>query len=239
MNFAIKISKTMYISCFALILLLTSTLSHAQMYRLAEDRSGKWEAALMWKFQDSEVIEQKNGNTVEFSSTDRWGFTLGYNPSNHINIHWAFSYLKPGYQATIAQENLPAVAPGDPAFPNPATINNTASITSNQFNFAYNLLKGKFTPYISAGLGWSNIDSNIVSDTGLACSPWYPYWCGTYTNTFNDTNFSYNVATGIRWDIDRDTFIRAGISKEYIDISGISGGTPSFTSGQFEIGFRL
>ncbi|NRB39089.1 MAG: outer membrane beta-barrel protein [Pseudomonadales bacterium] len=220
-------------------LLLASPQSHAQMYRLAEDRAGKWETSLMWKYQDAADISHKNGNRVEFSSADRWGFTLGYNPSNHFNVHWAFSYLKPGYTANIAQENLPPLKPGEDPYPHPATIDHTASVVSNQLNFAYNILKGKFTPYISAGLGWTNIDSNIVSGGGIICSPYYPYWCSTYTNTFNDTNFSYNVGAGIRWDIDRDTFIRAGISQEYVDMSGISGSTPTFNTGQFEFGFRL
>lgn len=222
---------------FLSALVLFPTITQAQAYRLPNEREGNWEASLMWKYQKDEFMTHKNGNTIAFDSTDRWGFTVGYNPSNHINIHWAFSYLKPYYTATIAEGNIPENLP-EPV-PDPATINHKSSITSNQLNINYNLLKGSFTPYVSAGLGWSNIDSNIVDSGGWICYPGYwGSYCSYYTSTYNETSFSYGWGAGLRWDVSRDLFIRTGINQQYVDFSGMTG-QPTFESAQFEIGFRL
>ncbi len=57
-------------------------------------------------------------------------------------------------------------------------------------NVDYNILEGRFTPLITGGIGFIRFDGEL-SLLGL---------------DYSETNFSYNVGTGFRWDI-QDHFL--------------------------------
>ncbi|NRB42949.1 MAG: porin family protein [Pseudomonadales bacterium] len=215
--------------CSLLIIFTISVMfsqANAQNFRYKQDRAGKWEGSLMWRYQGDESIQGNNGSSINFDSTDRWGFTLGYNVNKHLNIHWEYSYLKPGYKAVVVGENLLDTQ----------VINHRATMTTSNFNFTYNILSGKITPFIMAGLGWTSTDSNVGTGTGQCWWTWYGWVCDG--NSYNRSDFSYNAGVGVRWELNPKLFLRASYGQQWVDMSRVKN-TPNFDIGRFEVGFRI
>ena len=82
-----------------------------------------------------------------------------------------------------------------------------------RFFGTYNILAGNFTPFVTGGMGWTYIDTNIPSglpENVCWAYPWYGYYCATYVQTQSTTRFSYNVGAGLRLDAGRGVFRAAG-----------------------------
>jgi opacity protein-like surface antigen len=96
------------------------------------------------------------------------------------------------------------------------------NLYNSQFNFVYHFMTEQFTPFVQAGLGWSYIDSNIADGPpGAICwwDPWWGYICEGYQDTYNDTRFSYNVAVGVRYELDNSMFFRASYQQNWVTLS--------------------
>jgi opacity protein-like surface antigen len=144
------------------------------------------------------------------------GFDLGWN--------------SPSYDATIVSADTPALAN--------RRSSGELSTSSFHFNLLYNFIAGPITPFVTAGIGSTFVDSNIAYGAPVG-SCWYdPYWgyyCDSYQATYSDSRFSYNASVGIRWDLARDAFLRASIGTHWIDMK--NSGDQDFTTGRLEIGF--
>jgi hypothetical protein len=58
----------------------------------------------------------------------------------------------------------------------------------------WHFMDGPITPYVSATLGWTWVDSNIADgppQVGCWWDPWYGYICTSLTETKSDTSMSY------------------------------------------------
>ena len=66
-----------------------------------------------------------------------------------------------------------------------------------RFTGSYNFSEKEFTPFVTGGLGWTYIDTNIP--TGLPenicwAYPWYGYYCTTYVPTETTTDVHTQTA---------------------------------------------
>ncbi len=214
--------KTVFWSCF-----LALTIS-AQAFGQAS-RAGTWEASLLYKSQSGENFGAPKGPdeaNVEFSRDDGWGFTLGYNFDEHLSLAWEFSKNTPKYKTQYQD------ADGDQQ-----TLSHSASFYSNHLMGTYHLLKGPITPFVSAGLGWSLIDSNVSNGKGYCVPDWYWGWY-CYSSSYSQNTFSYNAAVGLRADLNNQIFIRASYGRQWMD-KKIGSDKPEFDIGRFEIGYRF
>jgi opacity protein-like surface antigen len=194
------------LSIIALLALSYSVDSEAKYTK----RDGKWESSFQLLNSLSTDFDGKNGSGVEIDSDIGWGFTVGYNVNPHILVNYQFSATTPDYDATLTSED------GDRAL----HIKRELDLYNSQFNVVYNLMTEQFTPFVQAGLGWSYLDSNVSK--GLSNSfCWYDPWFGLVceNDTFSDTRFSYNVAAGVRYELDNSMFIRASYQQNWISMS--------------------
>jgi len=102
------------------------------------------------------------------------------------------------------------------------------------------LLSSALTPYISANLGTTYIDSGVpTGNIGTACwrDPWWGYICSPSVQTYTSTEFNYGAGIGLRYDFSRKLYIKAGVAKNYLALN--SSNTPDFTSYQFIFGFMF
>jgi len=192
-------------------------------------RAGTWEASLLYKSQSGESFGAPEGPdeaNVKFSSDNGWGFTLGYNFNEHLNLAWEFSKNTPRYKTSFRD------AEGDPQ-----TLSHTATLYTNNFNGTYHFLKGPITPFVSAGLGWTKIDSNISDGRGYCVPNWYWGWY-CYSSSYDTTAFSYNAALGLRADLKNNIFLRASYGRQWMD-EKIGKDKPEFDIGKIEIGYRF
>lgn len=197
------------LSILALLALSYSVDSNAKYTK----RDGKWESSFQLLNSLSTDFDGKNGSGVEIDSDIGWGFTLGYNVNPHILVNYQFSVTTPDYDATLTSED------------NDRTIHikRDMDVYESQFNVVYNLMTEQFTPFVQAGLGWSYLDSNVAKGQASSVCWWDPWTgrliCDYYQNTYDDTRFSYNVAAGVRYELNNNMFFRASYKQNWIDMS--------------------
>ncbi len=73
--------------------------------------------------------------------------------------------------------------------------------------------------------------------TGCFWYPWWGYICGPVVPTTSSTDFNYGVGAGIRWDVNRQFFLKGGVDQHRVDFS--SSGTPEFTVWRLDFGSRF
>ncbi|WP_246028800.1 porin family protein [Litorilituus sediminis] len=174
-------------------------------------RDGRWEASFQLLNSLSADVDGKNGSQLDLDSDIGWGFTLGYNLNPHILLNFDFASVTPDYKATLIEDD------GDEY-----EIDHKMNIYQSQFNIVYNLMAEQFTPFVQAGLGWSFVDSNIADGPPTEICWWDPWWgyiCERYQNTYSDSRVSYNVAAGVRYELDNSMFFRASYQQTWTDLS--------------------
>jgi len=200
-----------------LVLFMLSSSVHAQRFNQNKIhdslRYRNWEAGLLLQYQTSSSNDFQEGSAIDIDSSLGFGFGFGWNWTEKWNLSYRFSLNKPDYSATIVPED-----PDEPA----QTINYKMSKYSHQFNVTYNFLQGPITPFVQAGVGWTKLDSNIISrppTTGCWWDPWWGYICATTWDTFKTSQFTYNVGLGVRWDINGAIFLRGAWNRQFISLS--------------------
>jgi opacity protein-like surface antigen len=196
------------------VLLALSTSLHAQRFNKKQiqegQRGGQWEATVLVQSSQGTSKDFDQGQSLDIDSSIGWGFTVGWNWTEKLNLAYKFTMNKPDYSAVIVPE--------DPEIP-PQTVNYTLTKYAHQFNLTYHFLKGPLTPYIQAGAGWITLDSNIINQppvTGCWWDPWWGYICTTTWSTYDTTKFSYNAGLGLRWDINAAVFMRGAWNREFV-----------------------
>ncbi len=219
------------------VLFLGVTLSGgalAQEFRIPsveEKRSGNWEFTFQLITNESENINGVNGSSFDLKSRTGWGFGIVRNMNEHFALGFDFSWVEPKYNAVLTSD----VDPNDDRI-----INHRADIITGQFKGVWNILKGSFTPYAEAGLGWTTVDSNVADGPPLTGCWWHPYWgyiCSNYWNTHSETNFSYGGGLGLRWEVSRKLLLKASYNLLIIDADGPQS-NPNLSSIKLEIGSR-
>ncbi len=100
----------------------------------------------------------------------------------------------------------------------PATVD--TELTLWNVNLDYNILKERLSPFISGGIGLFNTHADV----------WF--------DSIDDTDFSYNIGAGIRWDATDNLFIKAKYRWTYIEFDH-SDDTPRFEGLSISIGWMF
>jgi opacity protein-like surface antigen len=214
-----RISKLLAFVC----LTLAATASLAQGW----GRAGTWEAGFNVTDTSSERLEGAEGSGLAVRGETGFGFTGGYNFTDRFAVLGEMNWSSPSYDATFVPEGGGA----------PETISATMDVVSLHAKGVFYLLPGDFTPYIEAGVGWTEIDSNVLDSppiTGCWWDPWWGYVCSTFFSTYSTTQTSYTTAVGLRWDMNSDMVLRASYGLNEIE-SGR--GTEDFEMDTVQIGF--
>ncbi len=193
------------------------------------ERTDTWETYLTFTRQGSVSIGGLQGTDIDFDSAAGFGFGLNYNFNNHLSLGGEFLFARPDYEARFVDEN------GDPY-----VIDHTASVFTGQLRGTWNILAGPLTPYVEGSLGWTNVDSNVANGppvTGCWWDPWWGYICRDFFATYNDSNFSYSIGVGGRWDISPGFAVRAGYTRQKLDL-GSSTQDPEFDTARVDLVWR-
>jgi len=175
-------------------------------------RDGRFESSVVLGFQNGADKDYDGGAQLDVDSELGWGFTLGWNWTQKLNLSYRLMATKPDYSATFIVDEDP---------PEQQSIDHQMSKYSHQLNLTYNFRDAAFTPFVVAGIGVASVDSNVP--TGAvegACwwDPWWGYICYSDWKTYTSTELAYNLGVGFRWDINTALFTRGTYSVEYVDL---------------------
>jgi len=195
-------------------------------------RGGKSEFYISPVFTNSKNYTFEGGSTAQQDTG--YGLTLGYaynfdqNSALGMEVGWGSA----DYRATVQ----PGIGNGNSV----QNIRGSVDTWTVRFLGNYYLTKGDIAPFVTGGLGWTYLDTNIP--TGLPQNvcwyyPWYGSYCASYVPTATSTKFSYNVGAGIRAEVGKG-FIRALVNEQWADFGG-SYGSASWTQYRIDFGIKF
>ncbi|HVL00907.1 MAG TPA: outer membrane beta-barrel protein [Dongiaceae bacterium] len=198
----------------------------------ASQRAETWEGYIRFDYLLGQNIDAY-GTKAETEDALGFGFGVGYN----LDGHWAFD-------GRLHWANIDYDAQVEPAAGNilgPYTAEAELAATTLNFNATYYAVDEILTPFISAGIGFTYIDTTIPGGPAVpVCwyDPWWGYYCGAAVPTQDETELSYNLALGLRWDISRYYFARLQATNQWVDVEG-DADTPYITAVGFDLGIRF
>jgi len=175
-------------------------------------RGGQFEVSVVAGFQNSVDKDFSGGAQLDVDSALGWGFSLGWNWTENLNLSYRLLFTEPDYSATVVTDEDPPVE---------RNIGHEMSKYSHQLNLTYHFMDGAFTPFAIAGIGVASVDSNVPNGSvegGCWWDPWWGYVCFTNWETYTSSELAYNLGVGFRWDINTAVFTRGSYSMEFIDL---------------------
>jgi Outer membrane protein beta-barrel domain len=183
-----------------------------------ESRAGHAEFYLLGQYWHAESTSSHNvtvpttaGPTAtgdlgfRFDDTGIFGIGLGYNINKYLEVTGEFSFGYPNYTVSFLGSSL----------------SGEAFMHSGNFNLEYHILPGKFTPFISGGIGYLYVDSQVPSGPPSAYCFWDYWWgytCTGSTPTYHNTLLNLNAAAGVRWDIGEMFFLKASVGGGWANV---------------------
>ena len=204
------------ISFFALLIVISSSVmaqyDHPRK-KLSKSgsRDGRWEGSVILAYQTGEDQSYEGGSELNVDSTMGWGLSFAWNMTDKWNFSYRYLSTSPDYQALVVPEDETE---------DTRIIEHEMSKSTHQFNVTYNFSRKAFTPFVVAGIGWTKLDSNVPSaPPGVGCwwDPWWGYMCLADWNTYDTSQFPYNLGAGFRWDINNMMFTKASYVREFLD----------------------
>jgi opacity protein-like surface antigen len=197
------------------LVLIAALLAAAQAAaQQPSSRAGTWEIYIGPEFTDGKDYTFDGGTTAK---TDTGvGLNIGF--AKNFDRRWAagidIAWAEQDYRATVQ--------PGQ-GNTNPARqVSGQIDWRTIRFFGTFHFLEGDFTPFVTAGLGWTYIDTNIPSGPPETWC-WYWYGCSTFVPTETSTEFSYNAGLGLRLDVGKGVF-RFLVNSQWVDYGGSYGG---------------
>jgi hypothetical protein len=204
-------------SLASIALLATAPAALAQ----SADRGGTWETRLSLLFQNSADWDFSGGTTADIESDESLLFGIGYHLNDQLELGGSMTFGQTDYDADIAAD-----IDNDGVQDSVISVSGEYESTTLLFDATWNFLTSQFTPYASAILGWSWIDTNIATEppqTGCWWDPWWGYVCSTFQDTKSLDGFTYGVDVGGRYDFNDRFALRAGYHMLWVDLSNASG----------------
>lgn len=193
-------------------------------------RCGDVELSLPLLLTKSTTLDGAQGSHADLDNGSGVGMSIGYNFNAHFLLSGLFTWSTRGYDATVIQEDGTS-----------STYNATMYTANFSLNGTYYLLNKNITPFVTAGIGFAGIDTDIptgVIQSACFWDPWRGYVCGTYEETKTENDTTFNAGLGVRWDINNGISLQGSYNKTWIDRNTGSGGTLDLDLLKLEIIFR-
>lgn len=199
------------------IVLTVALMAAASAMAQSSRRADTWEIYLAPTFTDGKSYSFEGGSSAKTDTGFGFTFGLAKNLNSHLTLGGEWSWNEQDYRATVQ--------PGTGNTNLAGQINGTIESSTIRLYGTYNFSEKSFTPFVTGGLGWTYIDSNIPA--GLPESfcwyyPWYGSYCASYVPTATSTKFSYNVGAGLRLDAGKGVF-RFLVNYQWVDLGGSYG----------------
>ena len=167
-----------------MLLAVCISTSQAQIPMATEyfPRQNKFEVYGIGEYlHQTDAAEFNGGVKLRLDDTGMGGVGFAYHFNNFVSAHADFLFGP----ATFRVE--------DPIIGN-YVLGHDSYISSGKFNIDYNIINRRLTPFITAGIGYQYMYTSYDN-----------YY---YYSYYDETDFTWNVAGGIRWNITDNFFIK-------------------------------
>jgi hypothetical protein len=217
-------SKTTWLACAAGLLFALP--AGAQSLE-----QGNWETSLGVAILNSGDADFEGGTKASFDSDAGFRMAVDYSLTDALQLGASFGLGQRSYDATIIGDEV-----GE-SFRAKGDLDYTTLLLTG----TYNLLEGPFRPFVTAGIGWSWVDTNIATDppeVGCWWDPWYGYICTSWVNTRTLDGLTYQLGVGARYDFSDSFAIHASYRIDWIDFDKAKG-TPDFDGFDVSVGWKF
>ncbi len=196
-------ARTVLTVTVLVVLLAGQALAQIEGLNDTFDRAKRWEISLQTRYVAEKNISKDDGSAIDFEDDLGWGFGLGFNLTESFNLGFNVNWRNLPYSSTLVSVSDPDTI---------RTISGRMDSTDFVFAATWTPLKGRFSPYLNGGVGWMNIDSNIVTGVESGCwwDPWWGYICDNYERTYSVNAAVYDLGIGARFALNTDLFLRIG-----------------------------
>jgi len=204
--------------------------SSTSSFSSTPERAETWEVTLHPNFFETQTVKGSGGSSAKIDSTVGWGIFWGYNFNNYLNLGMDSSWSQPNVSTTITSATAPARS---------RTVNGDFSAFTLALDGTFYLMPGSFAPFVSAGVGWTAVNTRIASAPpvpGCWWDPWWGYVCDYYYPTYAVDKISYNSGVGLRWDIGEVFFLKGSWNRQWIDVGTVK---PTFDAWKLDLGWKF
>jgi opacity protein-like surface antigen len=207
---------------FVFTLLAGCLVSHEALSQDSETTSERgWEASIGLLYQSAENIGFTGGAFLATEDDIGVVGAIGYRFNPKLDLVFGFESATIGYELTRQSATTPGTT---------QQIATDYEAFTPFVKFNYNFIDRSLMPFVSAGIGWSFIDTNIpTGNTSFECwwDPWWGYLCGEFAQTKTTKAFAYQLGAGARWTFNDTYGMRLEYQKQWLNLSRAVG-TPSF-----------
>jgi opacity protein-like surface antigen len=215
--------RSHYLGAAALLLFSATALA---------DRQPGWDFGGDLVYNFSQDISFDGGSHASIEDDLGVALSFAYRLSPRLEVLFALDWNSADYKVHVA--------PGDALAGIGFDAKGELEYWTPRIGANFNFLDRPLTPYVTAAIGWSFIDTNIPdSPPQTACwwDPWWGYYCGTYQSTRSFDELVYDIGAGVRWDVSSTISLRLGYEKHWLDL-GEATSTPAFDQIKFGIAAR-
>jgi hypothetical protein len=208
--------------------LLTSPISWAE----DSDRVGTWQLSIPITYIPGTDFDGQGGSTVDLNDDIGFGVGFGYNLNEYFYLGGEITWIFVGYEATVERGDTPPLAD--------FKLSGELDASTFAFKARYNILDKTVTPFLSASLGSTYVDSNIAAGPPQGTCWWHPWWgyiCNSWQPTYGDSGFSYRLDAGIRADVSDSFFLEGSYGVFWLNTDG--GDNPNLNTFRLELGWRF
>ena len=194
-------------------------------------REGSWETSVGIVFQNSSDADFNGGTAAEFDSGTNFNLGFSYHYTDNLQVGVSFGLGQTDYEAEIAGDE-----PGE-SFRAKGDLDQMSFLVNGTYNF----MSGPFSPFITGGLGWTWVDTNIATEppeVGCWWDPWYGYICTSWQDTRTLDGLTYQVGVGARYDISDQLAVHGSYRISWIDFDQADG-TPDFDGFELSVGWKF
>ncbi|HEY8539411.1 MAG TPA: outer membrane beta-barrel protein, partial [Steroidobacteraceae bacterium] len=195
-----------------------------------QEREPGWEFGAHLLYMNSADVGFRGGSSVSTEDEVGVSIAVAYRFNSRFEVQLDLDSYSVDYDVSIVSDTR-----------EPFRGRGTLDTVSPRFSATFNFLEGPLTPYVTAGIGWSFIDTNIPEGPAYLDCFWDPWWgriCERRQDTRTIDDLTYKAGLGLRWDFSPRFTLRVGYEKKWIDFDEATS-TPDFDQFKAGVMFRL
>ena len=214
-------------------LLIMPGLAQIPMATQFFDRTAKTEVYGIGQYLHSDdiIFNSPNGDVkMKMDDTGLGGFGVAFHFNQFVSLRGDFMFGNATFHGNVPTETGGAIG-----------IKQDAFIQTGRLNIDYNMINRRITPILTAGIGYQYLETELNNVPPVNVCWWDPWWgwiCESGHAVAWETDFTWNVGAGFRWNVTDNFFIKAMGGANWLEYSGSHGITTQI-EGIFSIGWMF